>query len=302
MIADEIAWTSELDSSECNIVSTLLERYNPWTEWMKDYEVEPLSWMRLAAMLLRDVPMPTAVNRIALGLTAAEAEGVRNLIEAMQEGNSGYEGNGFDWEVWLGFWHWHDKPPYEAQLGETLRNFFGSGDIAWFVSVVRDRSIAPHALLWFLLNAIRGWAARADDVQAVAPGNRWLLELHAGARVDADPLAALLAHFYDRFRAAGHELAHPLPDLLEIDKPPQARDATRRSSLHPFGERKGWTPAHNQGVGPASVLPTRGESFPGDAASARLFQHEFKQFLAKDNPSIKTPTRKREKALRTKFG
>lgn len=73
MIRDAVAWMSELESPQCDTVARLLRQYNPWTEWMKDYEVEPLSWMRLAAMLLRDVPMADAVNRIALGLAAAEA-------------------------------------------------------------------------------------------------------------------------------------------------------------------------------------------------------------------------------------
>jgi hypothetical protein len=50
---------STLDDSFSGPAASLIAETNPWSAWMADFQVERLSWMRLAAMVLRDVPLGT---------------------------------------------------------------------------------------------------------------------------------------------------------------------------------------------------------------------------------------------------
>lgn len=224
---------SEFDEPLRGPVADLLREPNPWSDWMADWKVERLSWMRLAAMLLRAVPIAMVANRLATGLAARQAFDAEVLLE-MFEDDEDCVGREVDWAFWLERWSQDNHNPHDEVVVELDRELFASFGAELGVGRARqeDGTVTPRALLWFLLSAIRGWAERAGDVSDVKPAARWILQLHEGDRADADPVAALLAHFYDRFKAGGYAPTRPLPDTLAIDTSPMVRGVKRR--------RPGW--------------------------------------------------------------
>ena len=204
--------------------ASLLDEPNDWTDWMAGFDIERLSWMRLAAMLLRDVPVAAVVNRLAAGLAIRQAIQAATVAEAFEDLEN-KDRREVDWAFWTEHWNGAGRTPFDDLMVELDEVLFAPYDAELKLSMWRtgDGWVEPRAFLWFLLSAIRGWAGRTLYVCMVKPGARWLLELHRGDRADADPLAALLAHFYDGFRMAGYAPTRPLPDDLAIDKPVMVR-------------------------------------------------------------------------------
>ena len=212
--------------------SSLLDEPNPWSDWMAGFDVERLSWMRLAAMLLRDVPISVVVNRLATGLAIRQAIQAATVAEAFEDLGDD-DRREVDWTFWLEHWNGAGRTPFDDLMVELDEVVFAPYDAELQLTMWRtgDGSVTPRAILWFLLSAIRGWAARTIYAGTVKPGARWLLDLHRGDRADADPLAALLAHFYDEFRATGYAPTRPLPDDLVIDKPVMVRGVILRREV-----------------------------------------------------------------------
>lgn len=209
------------DAPLCGPAAALLTAPNPWSDWMAGYDVERLSWMRLAAMLMRHVPVPMVANRLATGLAKLQAA-EEGIIMEMFEDDPELEGREVDWAFWLERWR-GDSPLFDEVVREIDRELLASYGAELEVVPTfgeKDGRVTTEALLWFFLVAIRHWAERTQDTSAVRPAARWILALHRGDRASADPIAALLAHFYDRFRAGGLAPTKPLPATLAIAPPP----------------------------------------------------------------------------------
>lgn len=206
--------------------SALLDEPNPWSDWMADYDVERLSWMRLAALQLAQVPFPMVVNRLAAGLAAVAAYDAQIVME-MFEDDPELDGKKVDWAFWLERWHDSTALPYDCLLLDLDHELFASHGTGLIVSGC-GKAVTDQAFLWFMLSAIRGWAEHSESMAEVKPGCRWILDLHRGSRADLDPLVALLAHFYERFRVGGYAPTARLPEELGLAKPLMVRDVGPR--------------------------------------------------------------------------
>jgi hypothetical protein len=138
------------------------------------------------------------------------------------EDDRDHEPRAVDWALWLE--HWMPLNGYSPLIDIACcldDDLFASYGARLGITLGReeDGTVTGRALLWFLLCAIRGWAERGDDLEEIKPGARWLLEVHRGERAQADPIAALLAYSYDRFRAGGYAPTVPLPAVLTIEQP-----------------------------------------------------------------------------------
>lgn len=197
-------------------IASLLEQPSPWSDWMENKDIAPLSSWRLAAVLLRELPVETVINRIAPALMSADVEG-QKLVVAHLHDMPMPAGIVFGFEHWLDFWSYDGRAPYEAALGEVLTRLDGSPDIRLFAEVASDRFGDMTTLLWFLLGAVQSWALWDDD-DRIDPAARWLVKLYADDPGSSDPLALLFAYFYERFRASGGCETQPLPEELAVSQ------------------------------------------------------------------------------------
>ena len=215
----------------CGDRSIFLKGNGLWSEWMTDYEVEPLSWMRLTAIHCGAVPIATVANRLAIGFAVLAVVNTQVVMELF-EGDPAPDGKEVDWAFWVKRWHHGQHPPYDTLLLDLEHTVFASWGAKPIVSG-RGKFSTLQEFLWFMLAAIRGWAERAESVAEVKPGCRWILKLHRGDRADMDPLAALLAYLYDRFQAGGYAPTKPLPARPEIEKSVMMRGMPRRLEGRP---------------------------------------------------------------------
>ena len=206
-----------------------VELLNSWSAWMADYDVECSGWMRRAAMLLRDVPIDVVANRLATWLAVGEASQA-DFLQAMFELCSEYHDREVDWAFWVECWCGEGGTLLDDVQPQPGMRMFIPEDAGVDLSAIEDGDdgVISLEVFWFLLAVIGAWAKRAGDLGGIKPGTRWITELHHGDRAHADPLAALLVHFYDRFRAGGYAPTRPLPDTLAISPPLAVRGVKPR--------------------------------------------------------------------------
>lgn len=196
-------------------VADLLQQPNIWADWMVGNKIGSLSTWRLVALLLRDVPVEQAVDRLAPALLQVDGEAQRHVIQYMHQCWIP-EGEVFGFEQWLELWEFGGVAIYGEAATRTVSRLGGSADVEFLKSILTDDVVEPLALLWFLLNAVQAWAASGNDFEQVTPAARWLVELFDGENGSRDPLGVLLAWLYNRFRGSGHCETKPLPTELTI--------------------------------------------------------------------------------------
>ena len=190
-------------------ISALIEKPNIWSDWLANCYIGPLSWVQMAALLMRDTRPETIVDRIAPMLERirqAIEDRVRELAEdAPSEPEylitfGGYRGLFLD------------------ELYENYRDFLETLDANVDLEWLRDRLIASGAgvesLVWFLLNGIAYAQLEGQlDEDHVAPDARWLaeLEFYEPAHTPGDEI--VLRELYEKFRETFARAA-PAPDDL----------------------------------------------------------------------------------------
>lgn len=188
-------------------ISALIEKQNIWSEWSAGCWIGPLSWVQMAALLMRDTRPEMIVNRLAplLDRTRQEVEGKYRKwakgAPAEPKFLTTYE---------------NYREHFQDELLEQFRGFLktleGNSDLEW----LRDRLIASQAgaqsFVWFLLNGIAIAQIEGElDETCIKHDARWLAELdfYEPAYLAGDE--AVLREFYETFRESFARAA-PLPD------------------------------------------------------------------------------------------
>lgn len=198
-------------------VSALLHQPNPWSEWMSEHDHEPLIGLRYMALVLRELPVPWLVERLAPALLEADRKGQQLVDQHLLDQPMPKEVV-FGFEHWLYFWNQDGRIPYETALLEVVRAIGGTDDLRLFSTAMTSGMTDPTELLWFLLNGIAGWAKWEGDPRLFQPDAAWLIELFAEGLEETanwpkqDPLGVLFAFLYSRFRASTSHPTLPVPN------------------------------------------------------------------------------------------
>lgn len=210
-------------------IGALLDRPNIWSDWCASRWIGPLSWVRMAALLMRDTRPETIVDRLAPLL-----ERSRQAIEAK-------------------YGDWAKDAPAEAQFlitYEAYRELFqdelvgqyrgfletleGNVDLEWLRDHLIDSAAGAQSFVWFLLNGIA--VAQIEDEleeERIALDARWLAELdfYEPAYLAGDEV--VLRSFYETFRESFARAA-PLPDK---PSPSRSLESPIADSEDPYIER-----------------------------------------------------------------
>lgn len=193
-------------------VAALLAQPNPWWDWAGP-NVPRLGSIRLAALLLRDVPVSDMVNALAPALHEANLAFEQHMVRAIKSGDL----RGLDF---INFTEWLEEqwklvPCFSKRAVEAALPRVGlNPDAMLFSSIVEDPvGYNSESLLWMLMNTIQAWSEHHVDNPAIDPAARWLVALEPCGGQDG--MATLYGHLYRRFAAAGHIECDPLPLELE---------------------------------------------------------------------------------------
>jgi hypothetical protein len=204
------------NSQASTSISALLRQPNPWSDWMSNTDHEPLSTLRFMALMLRELPVPWLIDRLAPALEAADREGQRQLEQQLRDYPMP-DGVTFGFEHWLSFWDQGGSVAYDEALIDVVDAIGGSDDLALFSAAMTRADVDRTALLWFLLNGMAEWAAYNGDPFAVGKDGAWLAELLTEGLEetvdwpDQDPLGVLFAYLYGRFRERTDHATMPIP-------------------------------------------------------------------------------------------
>lgn len=180
-------------------VAELLDCPSPWSDWLSEADFPPLAQLRFAALLLRELPVATLVERLAPALIAADEEGQEGFAADLAD-CSVPDDAVFGFEHWLASWEDRNGEPYTAAVHDVLRQVADTPDLHRFAEIARRRSLDATTLLWFLLGGIRRWVWGDGERDDLADDARWMFDLLGGERVSRDPLGTLFAFLYERHR------------------------------------------------------------------------------------------------------
>lgn len=204
---------------ETSSVSALLRQPNDWSAWMNDTDHDALIGLRYMALVLRELPVPWLIERLAPALLEADREG-QQLVEQHLAEEPMPKGVVFGFEHWLSFWNQDGRIPYETALLEVVRAIGGTEDLKLFSKAMTSGMTDPTELLWFLLNGVAEWTRWSGDLEDVRHDAAWLIELFAEGSEETvdwskqDPLGVLFAFLYSRFRTSTCHPTMPVPSDL----------------------------------------------------------------------------------------
>lgn len=190
-------------------LSTLFDRPNIWSDWLRAESISQLSWTQLIAMLMRKAPPEPIINRLAplFDDTLAKVTDLFAEDAGMDEDEARFHVS-YDtfYETFI--------TALEGQLVDVLDCLPDDPDVVWLHERLRSDVGWTDCLLWFLLNGIA--QAQIDgiiDPGKINPEASWLAELdyHEPAALAGDQV--VLETLYASFRH-GFESATPLPRKL----------------------------------------------------------------------------------------
>ena len=192
-------------------VADLLSAANPWADWFDPDEIGTLSTWRLAAVLLRDVPVEQVINRLGPALTKAEIES-RFWIDHHLRRFPLLHAEVFGFEHWREIWGKDGTLGFGQAASAALRTLDGSPDIRLFAEVVNDFDVEHMPLLWFLLGGVQHWVQEGGDIARVDRDALWLAELYDTPGEWNDQLEALQRYLYSRSASEKLQRTRPLAE------------------------------------------------------------------------------------------
>ena len=188
-------------------IGALLDTPSIWSDWCASTWIGPLSWVQMAALLLRDTRPETIVDRLA------------PLLERARQA---IEGKCREWAknaptepkfliTYEGY-----RELFQDELLDHYRDFLttleGNADLEWLRDRLLESVAGAGSFVWFLLNGIAVAQLEDElDENRIAPDARWLAELdfYEPAYIAGDEV--MLRAFYGTFRE-GFARAAPLSD------------------------------------------------------------------------------------------
>ncbi|MEO0461520.1 MAG: hypothetical protein AAF127_00185 [Pseudomonadota bacterium] len=171
-------------------VSALISEPNIWSDWQPALEISPLSWARVAGLLMREVEPEAVINALAPPLAAMRETLELEIADCVDEDPS---------KVSVTFEGFYDA--FEDETPKALRAFLNgletNCDFDWLRSSIANHIGFEASLMWFVLNGLAYASCySAFDMSKINGDARWLAELEffEPARMGADVFVA--RHFY----------------------------------------------------------------------------------------------------------
>ena len=191
------------------MLSALIEKPNVWSDWFPNMSISPLSWIRMAALLMRDTPVEPVIDRLAPLLEKTRLDTADFLVRFLK--------NVPDYPEILVTYEFYRDRFQDALLHNYpmfLETLEGSEDLNWLRDHLMPNPSGSESFVWFLLNGIA--TARMEgmlDRKRVKPASRWLadLDFYEPAAIAGDEI--VMRASYKTFRK-NFSRAAPLPDML----------------------------------------------------------------------------------------
>ena len=210
-------------------ISALLDRPSIWSDWCASRWIGPLSWVQMAALLMRDTRPETVVDRLAPLL-----EGARRAIEEKCRDRAKEAPDEPQFLItYEGY-----RELFQDELLERYRGFLetlnGNPDLEWLRDRLIESAAGAQSFVWFLLNGIAVAQLEDElDEDRIAPDARWLAELDFDEPAYLAGDEAVLRGFYETFRESFARAA-PLPDNTS---PSRSLESPIADSEDPYIER-----------------------------------------------------------------
>ena len=182
-------------ASNSTQLSLLFAEPNVWSDWQTDQYIGPLSWVRLVALLARDLTPDDVLNNLAPVLEETRDQIEKDIAGYAQQAPveikhvirfQGYRD------------YFHDALPQHFHA--FLEALNGNADLGFLREIASSNLIWSQSLLWFFLNGIAHASVydrlRLDKVNDDA---RWLAELEYFEPSIMPGDEFLLRHFFGRF-------------------------------------------------------------------------------------------------------
>lgn len=200
------------------LVAELMQQPNHWAGWMSKHAVGPLSPLRFAALLIRDLPPADVLERLAPALLTAEAEAAEIIIEKFDHFED-YKARPVTFEMWLSCWDDGGFWPYDDVALDAVAGLRATPDVEMYAALASEAFHDHTVTLWFLLGGIKNWVTSGDSHGYSKPETDWLVKLYKDEDFSTDPLAVLFRYQYERFRLTGRFETLPIPDDMKLDAP-----------------------------------------------------------------------------------
>lgn len=221
-------------------LATLLDRPNVWSDWQPSLYIGPLSWVRMAALLMRNVAVEEVINALAPPLAAMREEMESQIVRyaANPPENAKFSVS------YAGYRSYFDDEIRTA-FAVFIERLDGDIDARWLRERIQNDGVWEQSFLWFFLNGIAHASVYSTiDLGKVSEEARWLAEMEffEPAHTPADQF--LVHCFYSEF-SNRFDFATPLPDeLCDRSAPIDPFDSweddwiTRRRALDDRWERE----------------------------------------------------------------
>lgn len=253
-------------------LSLIFAEPNVWSDWHADQYIGPLSWVRLVALLSRDLTPDNVLNSLAPVLKKTRDQIEEDIAACAQQAPAeikhvirfqGYKD------------YFHDALPQHFHA--FLDTLDGNADLEFLREIASSNLLWSQSLLWFFLNGIAHASVygriRLDKVDDVA---RWLAELEylEPSLMPGDEY--LLRHFFEGF-CEKFERTEPLSetyaarDVLEDPSSMWEDDYVSRRRSHDDRWERQLMRTH--------CTPPHPVELPGDAWVRHLGRNEWDQAL-----------------------
>ncbi|MDF1834996.1 MAG: hypothetical protein P1U62_08960 [Alteraurantiacibacter sp. bin_em_oilr2.035] len=188
-------------------LSAMLDKPNIWSDWLVNQEIGPLSWARLAAILVRRQTPEAIAAFLAPAIAQARATCDENAIYYGERAPEA-------WDFPVTYRGYRDDmlETLEDPLNEALRGMQGDAEVRWLIEHISERRPWGVSFLWLFLGGI-AYAMAEDrfDADKLPENARWLAEIDLpDPRIEpADEY--LLRHFYQ-------DLTTRCPRALPLDE------------------------------------------------------------------------------------
>ncbi|RJY06939.1 hypothetical protein [Aurantiacibacter aquimixticola] len=188
-------------------MSAQIEKPNIWSDWFPGLWIGPLSWIQMAALLMRDTKPEAIVDRLAPML-----DSIREAIEAKCREWAKDAPDEPEFLITYDDYREHFLDELYEQFGGFLTTLKSNTDLEWLRDHLSDSGPSAESFVSFLLNGIATAQVEEQlDPERVAPDARWLAEIFFYEPAHTTGEEVVLREFYSKFRKT-FERAAPLSE------------------------------------------------------------------------------------------
>ena len=239
-------------------ISALIEKPNIWSDWFASRWVGPLSWVQMAALLMRDTRPELIVDRLGPLL-----DSTREKVEANCRRWAGEGPDERQFELTYASYREHFLDALYDDFEGFLKTLEGNRDLEWLRDRLINTTAGAESLVWFLLNGIALAQFNGElDEAPVTPEARWLADLDFDHPSMTPGFDVVLGEFYQTF-SEGFAAAAPMPENPTFS---HSLDSPITDSEDPYIERLALLEARQARQAAREYVPSRDPvALPNDA-------------------------------------